>query len=284
MTGPTFSPDGQWMWTGDEWIPAPPTSAVVAPDRLDDALLASVSKASNVHDRELARMAGYFDTNRDGYVDRYEMEQAARASTIGPTGAAPGFNRSMVESRQAIQRGPQHRPKPNNIVSQPVVVMPQQQSNLVVAFIGVAVIVVSLFMPYISVLGLVEYTGLEMMMEAADLFTEFSGDSTDGGSVDNTDVGSGSEADLTLEEWALVLATLMLVASPFVYALIALVAGGVLLTGQDVRWIGVGHMAYSLIFLISGALSPSFLDVSIMDFLGVGFYMGSFAWVLLLVK
>ena len=26
MTSPTFSPDGQWMWNGNEWIPAPPTS------------------------------------------------------------------------------------------------------------------------------------------------------------------------------------------------------------------------------------------------------------------
>jgi len=40
----------------------------------------------------------------------------------------------------------------------------------------------------------------------------------------------------------------------------------------------------TLTFLVCGALSPSFLDVSILDFLGVGFYMGSFAWVLLLVK
>ena len=27
MTGPIISPDGKWMWTGSEWIPAPPTSA-----------------------------------------------------------------------------------------------------------------------------------------------------------------------------------------------------------------------------------------------------------------
>ena len=27
MTDPIFSPDGKWMWTGSEWIPAPPTSA-----------------------------------------------------------------------------------------------------------------------------------------------------------------------------------------------------------------------------------------------------------------
>ena len=25
MSGSTFSPDGQWMWTGTEWVPAPPT-------------------------------------------------------------------------------------------------------------------------------------------------------------------------------------------------------------------------------------------------------------------
>jgi hypothetical protein len=25
MSGPTFSPDGKWMWNGEEWIPAPPS-------------------------------------------------------------------------------------------------------------------------------------------------------------------------------------------------------------------------------------------------------------------
>jgi tetratricopeptide (TPR) repeat protein len=27
MADPIFSPDGKWMWTGSEWIPAPPSSA-----------------------------------------------------------------------------------------------------------------------------------------------------------------------------------------------------------------------------------------------------------------
>ena len=27
MAGPTFSPDGKWMWTGSEWIPAPPDNS-----------------------------------------------------------------------------------------------------------------------------------------------------------------------------------------------------------------------------------------------------------------
>ena len=27
MSNPTFSPDGEWMWTGEDWIPAPPSGA-----------------------------------------------------------------------------------------------------------------------------------------------------------------------------------------------------------------------------------------------------------------
>jgi len=27
MSDPVFSPDGKWMWTGEDWIPAPPSSA-----------------------------------------------------------------------------------------------------------------------------------------------------------------------------------------------------------------------------------------------------------------
>ena len=27
MSDPIFSPDGQFMWTGSEWIPAPPSSS-----------------------------------------------------------------------------------------------------------------------------------------------------------------------------------------------------------------------------------------------------------------
>ena len=26
MSGPIFSPDGEWLWTGVEWVPAPPTN------------------------------------------------------------------------------------------------------------------------------------------------------------------------------------------------------------------------------------------------------------------
>jgi tetratricopeptide (TPR) repeat protein len=35
MTDPIISPDGKWMWTGSEWIPAPLTSAPVADSNLN---------------------------------------------------------------------------------------------------------------------------------------------------------------------------------------------------------------------------------------------------------
>ena len=36
MADPIFSPDGKWMWTGSDWIPAPPTSSPSADFNLQD--------------------------------------------------------------------------------------------------------------------------------------------------------------------------------------------------------------------------------------------------------
>ena len=39
MSDPIFSPDGQFMWTGSEWIPAPPTSSQSANVNLKDSVI-----------------------------------------------------------------------------------------------------------------------------------------------------------------------------------------------------------------------------------------------------
>ena len=39
MADPIFSPDGKWMWTGDEWIPAPPTSSQSIDLKLQDSVI-----------------------------------------------------------------------------------------------------------------------------------------------------------------------------------------------------------------------------------------------------
>ena len=39
MADPIFSPDGKWMWTGSEWIPAPPSSSQSANVNLNDSVI-----------------------------------------------------------------------------------------------------------------------------------------------------------------------------------------------------------------------------------------------------
>ena len=39
MTDPVLSPDGKWMWTGTEWIPAPPSSSQSANVSLQDSVI-----------------------------------------------------------------------------------------------------------------------------------------------------------------------------------------------------------------------------------------------------
>ena len=39
MADPIFSPDGKWMWTGDEWIPSPPKSSKSVDLNLQDNVI-----------------------------------------------------------------------------------------------------------------------------------------------------------------------------------------------------------------------------------------------------
>ena len=47
MGGPTFSEDGYWMWTGNDWIPAPPQSEVLDSSSLDTAAIQSAAARPN---------------------------------------------------------------------------------------------------------------------------------------------------------------------------------------------------------------------------------------------
>ena len=53
MADPIFSPDGKWMWTGSEWIPAPPTSAPASDStiNLEDSMMSgNVNVGQNSND------------------------------------------------------------------------------------------------------------------------------------------------------------------------------------------------------------------------------------------
>ena len=57
MADPIFSPDGKWMWTGSEWIPAPPSAALDANSiiNLEDSMMSgNVNVVQNSNDASSA--------------------------------------------------------------------------------------------------------------------------------------------------------------------------------------------------------------------------------------
>ena len=78
MTDPVISPDGKWMWTGSEWIPAPPTSAPHADStiNLEDSMMSgnvnleqSSSDASSVINLKDSAMSGDINITQNNAED-----------------------------------------------------------------------------------------------------------------------------------------------------------------------------------------------------------------------
>jgi len=78
MTDPVISPDGKWMWTGSEWIPAPPTSAPAADStiNLEDSMMSgnvnleqSSSDASSVINLKDSAMSGDVNITQNNAED-----------------------------------------------------------------------------------------------------------------------------------------------------------------------------------------------------------------------
>ena len=200
MSKPTMSPDGEWMWSGSEWIPAPPSQGVV------------------------------------------------RAQAIG---------KEMVQRRaESVEK------------------------TRVVPWIGVGAIFLSLLLPFISVAGIFELTGFEMVMEISDLMSEFTSDGGGDGSIDD---GSSEGQTLSMEELAFVIAILLFMISPLFFILSGIVSSIALLSKKSPKLMGSLHLAYALLFVVSGFFSPSALGISIFDFIGIGFYIGAFASILLII-
>lgn len=224
MSEQTLSADGEWMWDGDEWIPAPPASRI--PHQIEN---------------------------------HQSVQDITQSSYFKP-----------------IQSS--HKPSKSNYrVSSSKIKL---QTSLV-PWIGVILIAVSLLLPYLSVMGLFEMTGFEMMVELGNLFSELVGeDSSDGGSDNGSGGGSGLDAD----ELALLVAAIMYLLSPFFFAISAIISAIVLLMKKSPRTMGGIHLTFVIIFMISAFISPTALGVSILDFIGIGFYMGAFSSVLLMIK
>ena len=187
---------------------------------------------------------------------------------------------------------PQHTQQPVQFVqpaqpmmqpgTQQIVYVTQEKgSNNALPWIGVVLILVSLFLPYISVMGF-EASGFEMMGEVGDIIGEMDG-SGDEGSGDG-----GADADVPMEFMFFGIAAMMVGFGPFIFILSAVISAITLLSGKSPKAMGVLHLSYGVIFLIVafiGTIDAGILGSwSMYDLTGFGFYMGAFASALLLVK
>ena len=185
----------------------------------------------------------------------------------------------MPQPVQQMPQPVQQMAQPYQQMVQPVqtqVVFVKQPPHAAIPWVGVGVIVISLLLPYISIGGVFEVTGHEMI----GIMGELAGELED---VDSDDGSSGdvSNDDAESDEIALAIALIMFAFSPLVFLLSAVVSVVILATGSSPRVIGNIHLTYVAIFVICGLLAPTSLGVSIFDFIGVGFYLGAMAGALL---
>ena len=185
-----------------------------------------------------------------------------------------------VQTTQPMQQFQQPAPQMMG-GQQQVVYVNQEKPKSKVPWVAVALIIVSLFLPYISFFG-ESVSGFEMMGivgEIADMGSDDSGD----GSGD-----SGDSADVPIEFMFFGIAALMVGLSPFVFLISAIISSIVLGSGKSPKVMGILHLGYAIIFLIVAAIGT--IDAGILgswsmyDLTGFGFYVGAFASGLLLVE
>ena len=89
MVEQQFSDDGQWMWNGKEWVPAPNSNDILPTTAIDQKQIQEVAKEFGVDSNQLANLAPHFDENKDGSLQRSELQQAAVAIANPPTVNSP---------------------------------------------------------------------------------------------------------------------------------------------------------------------------------------------------
>ena len=185
------------------------------------------------------------------------------------------------QTQQPVQFAQPVQPMMQAGPQQIVYVTQEKGSNNALPWIGVVLILVSLFLPYISVMGF-EASGFEMMGEVGDIIGEMDG-SGDGGSGDG-----GDDADVPMEFMFFGIAAMMVGFGPFIFILSAVISAITLLSGKSPKAMGVLHLSYGVIFLIVAFIGTIDFGIlgswSMYDLTGVGFYIGAFASGLLFVK
>tara|TARA_B110000914_G_C15299732_1_gene370463 strand:- start:41 stop:694 length:654 start_codon:yes stop_codon:yes gene_type:complete len=201
----------------------------------------------------------------------------------------PGQSPSQYAQPATQYAQPQHTQQPVQFVQpaqpmmqaapQQIVYVTQEKApSKVLPWIGVVLILVSLLLPYISILGFT-LSGFEMIGILSDMMGAGFGDLSSDGSGSGSGSGSGDSGDTI----AAIGATMFML-SPIFFIFSAIVSALVLLVNKSPRVMGVIHLSYGAILIVLGLLMPTGLGFSVFDFIGFGFYMGAFSSGLLLAK
>ena len=165
-------------------------------------------------------------------------------------------------------------------MNQPQVVYIQEEksSSRIIPWIGVGVILLSLFMPYISFSFFDEFSidisGFEMigfMGEIAEMASDDAGSSDS----DGYDEPGGDDQGLGSDEMTLLIAFFMFGLSPLVFLISGITSAILLMLKKSTKVMGILHMSYVGIFAVFAILSPSLGDLSIFSIIGFGFYIGA---------
>ena len=206
----TFSPDGKWMWNGNEWIPAPPEHS--------------------------------------------------------PPNIAELESDKKNESDETI----------HDYLSSKILQTPLDSKISASPLIGTLAIFFSMFLPYISIIDIWEYSGLDMIKEMVNIFDI---DLSSTGNDDNNNENENTSIFLNI-------ALGMLLFSPAVFLVSGFVSGLTLIGNESTKSIGIAHVIYSVIFFIAVFLHKAqdpYADIIFLNIVGEGFYLGAIAGVLLIV-
>ena len=263
--------------------------------RLNQNQISTVAYNAGVPVNQLSNTAPYFDQNRDGILQNSELQQAASAIAQPPTRSVPMqspqppvMQQQMVQQPMVQQPMVQQPMMQQPMMQQPMMQQPMMQQqflhhknkSFVVPWIGVGLIFIALLLPFISFFW-IEVTGFEMIGGITDILSDIDTEGSDGG-----DSGGADDADdgFDSEGFMLLAAILLFGFSPFFYIISAVVSIIVLLTKRSPNYMGQMHLTYAGLFFLFAIISSSDSPVSFFDFIGIGFYLASFAGVLLVIR
>ena len=198
-------------------------------------------------------------------------EPAVVQSVVDPTPI--GFTGTTVNAPTQVSISMPQMNQP-----QVVYVQEEKSSSRVIPWIGVGVILLSLFMPYISFSFDDDFSfdisGFEMigfMGEIAEMASDDSGSSDS----DGYDEPGGDDQGLGSDEMTLLIAFFMFGLSPLVFLISGITSAILLMLKKSTKVMGILHMSYVGIFAVFAILSPSLGDLSIFSLIGFGFYIGA---------